>query len=68
MIIVKLVTVTLLKIKIFQNNSYDVIIDLHDVTENIVSRVSNYIAHVVLWSNFGNSSISMREVIKTSIL
>ena len=48
MIIVKLVTVTLLKIKIFQNNSYDVIIDLHDVTENIVSRVSNYIAHVVL--------------------
>ena len=41
---------------------------VHDVTNKIVSRDSNYIVDVVLWPKPGNSSISMREVIITSAL
>ena len=58
-------TVGLLKIKLFWNNSYDVKITYHDVTNKILSRESNYIAEVV---KLGNSSISLREVIITLIL
>ena len=61
----KMATVGLLKIKLFWNNSYDVKISYHDVTNKILSRESNYIAEVV---KFGNSSISLREIIITSIL
>ena len=43
----KLATPRLLKIKIFQNESYDVIIPEYDVTNKILSRDSNYI---VMWS------------------
>ena len=64
----KLATPGLLKIKIFQNKGYDVIIPDYDVTNKILSRDSNYIVDVVMWSKFGNSSISIREVIITSIL
>ena len=64
----KLATPGLLKIKIFRNKGYDVIIPDSDVTNKILSRDSNYILDVVMWSKFGNSSISMREVIMTSIL
>ena len=65
---VKMTTVGLLKIKIFWNKGYDVIIFVHDVTNKILSRDSNYIIDVVMWPKFGNSSISMREVITTLIL
>ena len=58
----------LLKIKIFLKNNYDVIISAHGVTNTILSRDSNYNVNVVMWQKFGNSSISMREVILTSIL
>ena len=64
----KLATLGLLKIKVFWNKGYDVIISVHDVTNKILSRDSNYIVDVVMWPKFGNSSISMREVIITSIL
>ena len=64
----KLATPGLLKIKIFRNKGYDVIIPDSDVTNKILSRDSNYILDAVMWSKFGNSSISMREVIMTSIL
>ena len=47
---------------------YDVIIPVHDVTCKVLSRNSNYIADVVMVAKFGNSSISMTEVIITSIL
>ena len=50
----------LLKIMVFWNNGYDVIIPADDVTNKILSRYSNYIVD--------NSSISMREVITTFIL
>ena len=64
----KMATPGLLKIKIFWNKGYDVIIYVHDITNKILSRDSNYIVHVVMWPKFGNSNISMREVIIISIL
>ena len=64
----KLATLGLLKITVFWNEGYDVIIYVHDVTNKILSRDSNYIVDVVMWPKFGNSSISMREVIIISIL
>ena len=64
----KMATLGLLKIKVFWNKGYDVIISVHDVTNKILSRDSNYIVDVVMWPKFGNSSISIREVIITSIL
>ena len=66
MISPKMATLVLLKIKVFWNNSYDVTISVHDVTNKILSRDSNYIVDVVMWPKFG--SISMKEVIITSIL
>ena len=64
----KIATLGLLKIKVFWNKGYDVIISVHDVTNKILSRDSNYIIDVVMWPKFGNCSISMRKVIITSIL
>ena len=63
----KMATPDFLKIKDFWK-SHDFIISVHDVTNKILSRDSNYNLDVVMWSNFGNSSISVREVIITSIL
>ena len=64
----KMATPGLLKIKAFWNKGYDVIICVHHVTRKILSGDSDYIVDVVMWPKFGNSSISMREVIITSIL
>ena len=61
-------TLGLLKIKLFGNKSYDVIISAHDFTNKILSRDSNYIINLVMRPTFGNSSISVRGVIITSIL
>ena len=61
-------TLGLLKIKVFWNESYEVIISVHDVTNKILLRDSNYIVDVVMWPNFPNFSISIAEVIITSIL
>ena len=55
----------LLRIKVFLNESYDVIISVHDVTNKILLRDLNYIVDLIMWRKFG---ISMREVIITSIL
>ena len=65
----KMATQGLLKIKKgFLRKGYDVIIFVHDVTNKILSCDSNHIVNVVMWSKFGNSSISVKEVIITSIL
>ena len=64
----KMATPGLLKITVFWNISYDVIISVDDVTNKILWHDSNYIVDVFMWPKFGNSSISMREVITTSIL
>ena len=64
----KMATPGLLKITVFWNKGYDVIIYVYDVTNKILSRNSNYIVDVVMWQKFGNSNISMTEVIIISIL
>ena len=64
----KMATLGLLKMKVFWNKGYDLLISVHDFTNKILLRDSNYIADVVMWSKFGISSISMREIIITSIL
>ena len=64
----KMATPGLLKITVFWNKGYDVIISVNDVTNKILSRDSNYIVDMFMWPKIGNSSISMREVIPTSIL
>ena len=64
----KIVTPGLLKITVFWNQGYDVIISVDDVTKKILSLDSNYIVDVLICQKFGNCSISMREVITTSIL
>ena len=68
MMSVKMATPGLLKITVFWNKGYDVIISVDDVTNKILSRDSNYIVDVFMWPKFGNSNISMREVIITSVL
>ena len=64
----KLATPGLLKIKIFQNKIYDVIITNYDVTSKILSLDSNCIVDVLMWPKLGNSRIFMRKVIIISIL
>ena len=64
----KMATPGLLKITVFWNKGYDVIIPVDDVTNKILSRDSNYIVGVFVWPKFGNSSVFMREVFTTSIL
>ena len=44
----KLTTPALLKIRVFLNNGYGVIISVHEVTSKILSRDSNYIIDVVM--------------------
>ena len=39
-----------------------------DVINEILSHDSKYIVDVVMWPKFGNSSISLKEIIITSIL
>ena len=53
---------------VYWNIVYDVINYVHDVIKKFLSRDSNYIGDVIICPKFGNFSISMREVIITSIL
>ena len=62
----KMATPGLLKITVWKKG-YDVIIPVDDVTNKILSPDSNYIVGVFMWPKFGNSSISTREAITTSI-
>ena len=63
-----LATLVFLNIKVFWNKVYDVITSVHNVTNKILLLDTNYIVDSGMWPNFGNSSISMREVNITSIL
>ena len=62
-----LATPALFKIKIFWNKGNDLIMSAHYVINNFLSHDSNDIVDVVICSKFGNSSISVRKVIVTSI-
>ena len=64
----KMTALGFLKSKVFWNEGYDVIISAHDVANKILFLDSIYIVDVVMWSKFGNSSISMRKVMITSTL
>ena len=64
----KITTLGLLKTKVFWNKGYDLIISVYDVTSKILSSDSNYTVYSVTWPKFGNSRISMKEVILISIL
>ena len=68
MIPAKIATLDLLKIKVVWNKGYDVITSVCDVANEILSRDSNYIADVVMWTKFGNSSVPLTKVIITSTL
>ena len=68
MMSVKLATLGFLKIKAFWNKGYDVITSVCDVTNKILSRDSNYIVDAAMWPKVGDSNISVREAIITSIL
>ena len=57
-----------LKIKVFRNKGYDIIIFDYGVTKKILSRDSNYILDVIMGPQFANSNISIRKVNMTSIL
>ena len=47
----KITTPGLLKIKVFWNKGCDVIIFVYDVTNKILSRDSNYIIDVAMWTS-----------------
>ena len=68
MISAKMATPGLLKITVFWNKGYDVIIYVYDVTSKILFRDSNYVVDVVMSPKFGKPNISMREDIIISIL
>ena len=60
MIPAKMASLGLYKRKVFWNKVYDVAFFVHDVTNKILSRESNYTVDVFMWPKFGDSSISMR--------
>ena len=64
----KMTTSGLLKIKVFWNKDYDIISSVYDVTNKILSRGLIDIVEMAIWPDFGNSSISLRDVNITSIL
>ena len=64
----KMANLGLLKTEVFWNKGYDVIIYVFHVTNKILSSESNYVVNAVIklqLPKFGNSNISMREVITT---
>ena len=61
-------TLGLLKKKLILNKGYGAIISVYYVINKILLPDSNHIVDVVMWQKFGNSSISIKEVIITSIL
>ena len=64
----KMATPGLFKITVFWNIGYDVIILVDGVINKILSRDLNSIVDLFMWPKFGNSNISMKQVITTSIL
>ena len=65
---IKLATLNLLNTKIFWNKAYDATTSVRVLTNKIWSCESNNVVYVVLWPKLGNSSLSIWEIIITSIL
>ena len=68
MVSAKIAVLGLIQLKTFWNKSNDVKIFVYEVTKKNVLRDSNYIVDVVMWPKLGNWSISMGEVVITSVL
>ena len=66
--IAKLAILDLFKISLFWNKVYDVIINAYGVINKIFSTDTIYIVNAVMWPKYGNSDISMKEVIIALIL
>ena len=64
----KMAMLGLLKIKVFWSKVYEVITYVHEITNKTLSHDSFYIVDVVMCPKSDKSSISMTEVIITSIL
>ena len=64
----KMATPGLLKIGVFWNKGYEIIIFVHGVTNKFLLRDSNCIIDMVMWPKFGNCSIFMKKIIIASIL
>ena len=56
-----------LGLKVFWNKCFDAIIFVNNIFSKIFSNDSSYAVDVAMSIKFGNSSISMREVVITSI-
>ena len=52
MISLKIGTLSLLKMEVFWNKGYDVIISVHDVANNNLSCDSNHTVDVVMWPSW----------------
>ena len=63
----KITTLGLLKIKVFWNKGYDIIIFVQDIMSKTLSLDSSEVVDVVMLPKFDKSSTFMREVIITSI-
>ena len=63
MVSANLPTPCLLKIKVFWNKCYDVIISVHDVDNKIFPHDSKYIVDVFMWPKFVESNVYIIEVI-----
>ena len=68
LILAKITTLGLLKIKVFWNKDYDVVISDYDLANKILSRDSFHIVDAVMWPKIDNCSTSIRGVIISSIL
>ena len=64
----KLATPGLLKIIIFWNKGYDVIIKVFDINSKTLPHVANYIVNAVMLRKFDSSSKSLKDVIIILIL
>ena len=64
----KMATSGLFKSTVFGSKGFNVTILVDDVSNKILSRDSNYIVDLFICPNFGNFSISVKEVNTTSIL
>ena len=65
---VKMAILGLFKINVSRKKGYGVIMFFHDVINKVLSCDSNYTVDVIMWPKFGNSNISVREVIITIVL
>ena len=68
MMLPNLANLGLLKLKVFWNKGYDIIIFVHGVTNKILSCDSSYLVDLVMWPKFGKIEVMMGKVMIKTIL